>query len=182
MNIIKTKFSGLFIIEPQIFADERGYFFESYNENNLSTAGIKIIFVQDNQSFSYQGVIRGLHFQKPPYAQTKLIRVLEGVIYDVAVDLRAQSTTFGQWFGIELSAENKKQLLIPQGFAHGFSVISKHAAILYKCDNFYDKQSEDGILYNDPTLAIDWKLETSDIIVSEKDKILPVFDKTKIYF
>ena len=182
MKITKTDFSGLLIIEPKVFADSRGYFFESYNEKVLADAGIDTMFVQDNQSFSKYGTIRGLHFQKNPYAQTKLIRVIEGAIYDVVVDLRKNSATFGKWFGLELSAENKKQLYIPQGFAHGFSVLSEQAIILYKCDNLYHPQSEGGILYNDPTLNIDWKVDADKAIVSDKDKVLPRFNKIEMYF
>lgn len=182
MNIIKTEFPGLMIIEPKVFGDARGYFFESYNEKVLIDAGIQTVFRQDNQSFSKYGVIRGLHFQLNPCSQTKLIRTLEGSIYDVVLDLRKGSPTFGKWFGLELSAENKRQLYIPQGFAHGFSVLSEQTAILYKCDNFYNPQSEGGVLYCDPTLGIDWKVDASKAIVSEKDKILPTFDQVKTGF
>jgi dTDP-4-dehydrorhamnose 3,5-epimerase len=170
------------IIEPKVFGDARGYFFESYNEKVLIDAGIQTVFRQDNQSFSKYGVIRGLHFQLNPCSQTKLIRTLEGSIYDVVLDLRKGSPTFGKWFGLELSAENKRQLYIPQGFAHGFSVLSEQTAILYKCDNFYNPQSEGGVLYCDPTLGIDWKVDASKAIVSEKDKILPTFDQVKTGF
>ena len=182
MNIIKTEFPGLMVIEPKVFGDARGYFFESYNERIMTEAGINTAFRQDNQSFSKFGVIRGLHFQLNPYSQTKLIRVLEGKIYDVALDLRRGSPTFGKWYGLELSAENKQQLYIPQGFAHGFSVLSEQATILYKCDNFYNPQSEGGVLYNDPTLNIDWKLDASIATVSGKDKILPTFDMLETFF
>ena len=145
MNISKTNFPGLFIIEPKVFEDERGYFFESYNEEKLTQNGIKTVFVQDNQSKSSYGTIRGMHFQSEPHAQTKLIRVLDGEIYDVVLDVRKGSPTFGRWFGIELSAENKKQLYIPRGFAHGFSVLSKMAVVFYKCDSPYNPSSEGGI-------------------------------------
>ena len=182
MNVIKTEFSGLIIIEPKIFGDARGYFFESYNEKEMAYAGINTIFRQDNQSFSKYGVIRGLHFQRNPYSQIKLIRVLEGAIYDVALDMRKESPTFGKWYGVELSAENKRQLYIPQGFAHGFSVLSEQCVILYKCDNFYNPQYESGVLYNDPTLNIDWKIDAAKAIVSDKDKVLPTFDNTNQYF
>jgi len=182
MNIIKTEFPGLVIVEPKVFGDARGYFFESYNEKVLSDIGIQTVFKQDNQSFSKYGVIRGLHFQKNPHAQTKLIRVIEGTIYDVALDLRKDSPMFGKWFGLELSAENKLQLYIPQGFAHGFSVLSEQAVILYKCDNFYNPQSEGGVLYKDPALNIDWKIDAAEAIVSDKDKILPTFDQLEVYF
>jgi len=182
MNIIKTEFPGLVIVEPKVFGDARGYFFESYNEKVLSDIGIQTVFKQDNQSFSKYGVIRGLHFQMNPHAQTKLIRVIEGTIYDVALDLRKDSPMFGKWFGLELSAENKLQLYIPQGFAHGFSVLSEQAVILYKCDNFYNPQSEGGVLYKDPALNIDWKIDAAEAIVSDKDKILPTFDQLEVYF
>jgi len=177
MNIIKTDFPGLLILEPKVFGDDRGYFFESYNEKIMHEAGIQTVFRQDNQSLSKHGVIRGLHFQLNPHSQTKLIRVLEGAIYDVALDLRKGSPTFGKWFGLELSAENKRQFYIPQGFAHGFSVLSDQAAILYKCDNFYHLQSEGGVRYNDSMLGIDWKVDATKSIVSDKDKMLPTFDQ-----
>ena len=182
MNIIKTEIQGLIIVEPKVFGDARGYFFESYSEKIMADAGIQTLFRQDNQSFSKYGVIRGLHFQRYPHAQTKLIRVVEGAIYDVVLDLRNGSPTFGKWFGIELTAQNNKQLYIPQGFAHGFSVLSEQTTILYKCDNFYNPQSEGGILYNDPALCIDWKIDGANAIVSDKDKNLPFFDHNETYF
>jgi dTDP-4-dehydrorhamnose 3,5-epimerase len=182
MNIIKTDIPGLFVIEPKVFEDDRGYFFESYHEEKLSQHGIKTKFVQDNQSKSLFGVIRGLHFQAEPHAQTKLIRVLEGKIYDVAVDIRKKSPTFGKWFGIELSGENKKQLYVPKGFAHGFSVMSETAVILYKCDNLYNPASEGGILYNDSDLGIDWKVDPAKAILSDKDKVLPLLKNANLTF
>jgi dTDP-4-dehydrorhamnose 3,5-epimerase len=182
MNIVKTDFPGLLIIEPKVFSDARGYFFESYNEKVMADADIQTIFRQDNQSFSKYGAIRGLHFQLNPYSQTKLIRVLEGVIYDVVLDLRKGSPAFGKWFGLELSAENKRQLYIPQGFAHGFSVLSEQTSILYKCDNFYHPHSEGGVLYNDPTLGIDWKIDAAGATVSDKDRVLPTFDRVETNF
>jgi len=182
MNVIKTEFPELMILEPKVFGDARGYFFESYNEKLMTDAGIKIVFRQDNQSFSKYGVIRGLHFQHNPYSQTKLIRVVEGTIYDVVLDMRKGSLTFGKWFGVELSAANKRQLYIPQGFAHGFSVLSEQAAIIYKCDNLYNPQSEGGVLYNDPALNIDWKVDAASATVSDKDKILPTFAKVETNF
>ena len=182
MNIIKTEFPGLMVIEPKVFGDERGYFFESYNEKLMNEAGIQTVFKQDNQSFSKYGVIRGLHFQLNPYSQTKLIRVLEGEINDVVLDLRKGSPTFGKWYSLELSAENKRQLYIPHGFAHGFSVLSEQTTILYKCDNFYHPQSEGGVLYNDPKLGIDWKIDADKAIVSEKDKNLPTLEKVETNF
>lgn len=175
MNIEQTPLQDLVIITPTVFADERGYFMESYNKTKLKDLGINIEFVQDNQSFSKKGTLRGLHYQNPPYAQTKLVRVLEGEIIDVAVDLRKDSPTYGQSFAIQLTAENKKQLLVPQGFAHGFSVISETAVVMYKCDQFYDKASEGGIRFDDATLNIDWGMDLKDAIVSEKDLILPDF-------
>ena len=169
MAFIQTDFPGLIIIEPTVFKDSRGYFFESYNENNFKAAGIEIKFVQDNQSKSSYGVIRGLHYQLEPHAQTKLVRVLSGIILDVAVDLRKGSPTFGKTFSLELSAANNKQLLVPKGFAHGFSVLSETAEVLYKCDAFYNKESEAGILYNDSTLNIDWGVPAGKSIISDKD-------------
>ena len=182
MNLIKTEFHGLMILEPKVFGDVRGYFFESYNEKVFTDTGISTVFRQDNQSSSKYGVVRGLHFQLNPYSQTKLVRVLEGTIYDVVLDLRKGSPTFGKWFGLELSAENKRQLYIPQGFAHGFSVLSEQAIIFYKCDHFYNPQYEGGVLYNDPTLGIDWKVDAARATISDKDKILPTFDKVETNF
>ncbi len=169
MGFTDTGFEGLLVYEPKVFGDNRGYFFESYNENVFSKAGIDIKFVQDNQSSSTYGVIRGLHFQSPPHAQTKLVRVLLGRILDVVVDIRKGSKTYGRHYSIELSSDNKKQLLVPGGFAHGFSVLSENAEVLYKCDAFYSKESEGGILYNDPDLNIDWKVPLDKAVVSEKD-------------
>ena len=182
MNTIKTELEGLLIIEPKVFNDSRGYFYESYNESRFQDAGLKYIFVQDNQSKSAYGVIRGLHYQLEPYAQTKLIRVLQGKIFDVAVDIRKGSSTFGKWFGLELSEDNYKQLLIPKGFAHGFSVLSQTAVILYKCDDFYTPNAERGIIYNDKTLNIDWHVRPDDAIVSDKDKELQAFDQAEMNF
>ena len=173
MTIEITPIQDLVIINPTVFEDARGYFFESYNQNALAVEGINIHFVQDNQSFSKKGTLRGLHYQNPPFAQTKLVRVLQGEIIDVAVDIRKQSPTYGQHFAIRLSAENKKQLLIPHGFAHGFSVISETAVVMYKCDQFYNKESEGGIRFDDPTLNIDWGMDLKDAIVSDKDLVLP---------
>jgi len=173
MAIIATDFPGLFIYEPAVFEDSRGYFFESYNEREFIAAGIDIEFVQDNQARSSYGVIRGLHFQMDPHAQTKLVRVLSGNILDVVVDIRKGSPAFGKAFTLELSAANKKQLLIPQGFAHGYSVLSETAEVFYKCDTFYNKASEGGILYNDEELGIDWMIPADKAIVSDKDKVYP---------
>ena len=173
MPFVKTPIRDLLVFEPRVFEDSRGYFFEAYNEQAFAAEGVTIKFVQDNQSKSSFGVIRGLHYQLFPYAQTKLVRVLEGKIFDVAVDIRKGSPTFGQSFSIELSAENKKQLLVPQGFAHGFSVLSQSAVVLYKCDQFYNKESEGGIRYDDPELRIDWQVPAEKVMVSEKDLVLP---------
>jgi dTDP-4-dehydrorhamnose 3,5-epimerase len=173
MPFIKTFIPDLLIFEPKVFEDARGYFFESYTANVFYAEGIDIKFVQDNQAKSSYGVIRGLHYQLAPYAQTKLVRVLSGTILDVAVDIRKGSPTYGQSFSMELSAENKKQLLVPKGFAHGYSVISETAEVMYKCDEFYNKQSEGGIAYNDPKLKIDWMIPADKALVSEKDIILP---------
>ncbi len=171
MHVIKTKIPDLFILEPEVYKDTRGYFFESYNKKKLEQSGINYTFVQDNQSESSYGVVRGLHYQLNPYAQTKLIRVLSGKILDVVIDIRKKSPTFLEIFKIELSFENKKQLLVPQGFAHGFSVLSDKASVLYKCDNYYNKASERGIIWNDKQLNIDWQIPDKDINVSEKDKL-----------
>ncbi len=182
MNVLKTSFEGLLIIEPDIFGDSRGYFFESYIKRKYQDAGVSMDFVQDNQSQSQKNVIRGLHFQKPPHAQTKLIRVLSGTILDVVVDLRKDQPTFKKSFSLELSAENKIQLLIPKGFAHGFSVLSEEAEIFYKCDDYYYPELEGGILYDDIELAIDWKVSSSESIVSAKDKGLPGLLKSDLSF
>ncbi len=177
MKIIKTPIEGLLIVEPRVFKDNRGYFFESYNKKLYEESGIKDDFVQDNQSFSSYGVIRGLHYQLNPFAQSKLVRVLQGKIFDVAVDLRKGSKTFGMWFGVELSDENFRQLYIPRGFAHGFSVLSETAIVFYKCDNYYAPEYERGIIYNDTDLNIDWKIPIDREIISEKDmKNLPFRD------
>jgi dTDP-4-dehydrorhamnose 3,5-epimerase len=183
MNLIKTKIPDLYIIEPRIFGDERGYFFESYNKKALDElVGHEYSFVQDNQSKSRYGVIRGLHYQLSPYSQAKLVRVLQGRVYDVAVDLRKDSATYGEWVGVELSAENQKQFLIPKGFAHGFSVLSETATFAYKCDEYYHPESESGINYKDPDLAIDWQIPEKDITISEKDADLPLLEKATMNF
>lgn len=182
MTIEKTSLQDLVIIEPTVFGDERGYFFESYSKTKFEGLGIDINFVQDNQSFSKKGTLRGLHYQNLPFAQTKLVRVLEGEIIDVAVDLRKDSPTYGKAYSILLSAENKRQLLVPQGFAHGFSVISETASVMYKCDQFYNKESEGGIKYDDPSLKIDWGMDLEQAIVSEKDQILPFINECNSTF
>ncbi|MET6989539.1 dTDP-4-dehydrorhamnose 3,5-epimerase [Sediminicola arcticus] len=174
MKVTETELKGCFILEPTLFKDERGYFFESFNAKNFNEAiGEEVSFVQDNQSYSSKGVVRAIHYQQGKFTQAKLVRVLSGRVLDVAVDLRKGSPTFGQHFSIELSAENKKQLFIPKGFGHGFSVLSETAEFFYKCDNFYNKASEGGIVYNDPRLNIDWQIPLNEIKVSEKDLELP---------
>lgn len=176
MKLQKTPLADCYIIEPTIFEDERGYFFEKYNQKKFEEiTGLEGHFVQDNISKSCYGVLRGIHLQRGKHAQAKLVSCLEGTVWDVAVDLRKNSETFGKWFGIELNAENRLQLYIPRGFGHGFSVISENAIFAYKCDNYYQKDSESGIIYNDKDLNIDWKLREEDIIISEKDQILPLF-------
>jgi dTDP-4-dehydrorhamnose 3,5-epimerase len=169
MKIIETGFQELIIIRPTVFVDSRGYFFESFNQTVLQRAGISFTPVQDNESRSSKGVIRGLHYQLNPFAQAKLIRVVEGRIFDVALDIRKMSLTFGKWFGVELDSETKEQVLIPRGFAHGFSVLSDIAIIQYKCDNVYNQQHERGISINDPDLDINWKLGSLTPVISEKD-------------
>jgi dTDP-4-dehydrorhamnose 3,5-epimerase len=178
MPFITCDIPGLVIVEPTVFEDSRGYFFEAYNQAVFQQNGINCNFVQDNQSKSSYGVIRGLHYQQDPHAQAKLVRVLEGRILDVAVDIREGSPTYCQHFDLELSAENKKQLFIPAGFAHGFSVLSETAVVMYKCDALYNKQSEGGIRFDDPALNINWRIEPSKAIVSEKDIQLPLFNES----
>lgn len=182
MQIEATDFAGLYVITPRVFQDERGFFFESYNDAVFKNKhGMDFTWVQDNQSHSTYGVIRGLHMQKAPHAQTKLIRVLHGEILDVVVDMRKGEKTFGKIFSIHLSAENKKQLFIPKGFIHGFSVLSESADVLYKIDDFYHKESEVGVIYNDNTLNIDWKVPVGKQIVSDKDLVLPSFNSATYY-
>ena len=176
MPFTETGIPDLLVYEPRVFPDSRGYFFESYSEQTFQQQGLQLKFVQDNQARSTYGVLRGLHYQQEPYAQTKLLRVLEGRIIDVAVDIRKGSPTYGKVFTIELSAENKKQLLVPKGFAHGYSVLSETAEVMYKVDNFYNKASEGGIIYNDPALNIDWGISLADALVSEKDLVLPTLE------
>jgi dTDP-4-dehydrorhamnose 3,5-epimerase len=173
MKTHATGFEGLTIIEPQVFGDQRGYFFEPYNRERFKTHGLDFDFLQDNESFSKYGTLRGLHFQVGNFAQAKLVRVIEGAVWDVVVDLRAHSSTYKQWFGVELTGENKKMLMISRGFAHGFVVTSPTALFAYKVDNVYSPQNESGILWNDPSLNIDWKIPYSDVLLSEKDKKLP---------
>ena len=180
MKFTPTKLEGCFVVEPKIFNDERGYFLESYNENVFQNGiGAQVQFVQDNQSFSTKGVLRGLHYQTGDHAQAKLVRVLHGEVLDVAVDIRPSSKTYGEHVSVLLSAENQKQLFVPRGFAHGFLVVSNTATFFYKCDNFYNKESEGGIIYNDNYLNIDWKFPIETLIISDKDLILPTFEKAK---
>ena len=178
MPFLTCDLKGLIIIEPVVFEDSRGYFYEAYNEQQFVQNGIDCHFVQDNQSRSSYGVIRGLHYQLNPFAQAKLVRVLEGTILDVAVDIRKNSPTYGRHFSIELSSGNRKQLFIPAGFAHGFSVLSETAVVFYKCNSFYNKESEGGIRFNDPGLEIDWKIDPANAIVSDKDTNLPLFTES----
>ena len=172
MKITTTPIDGLLVIEPQIFKDSRGYFFESYNQDKMKEAGIVLSFVQDNQSLSQKGAVRGLHFQAAPFEQGKLVRVVAGSVRDVVVDIRKNSPTYGQHFSIDLSAENQLMFWIPPGFAHGFETLENNTIFLYKCTNMYDKNSEGGLLWNDPAIGIKW--QTTDAIVSEKDQILPL--------
>lgn len=182
MKITETGFEGLYIIQPKVFSDSRGYFFESFKLETFLMAGIPFNPVQDNESRSVYGVIRGLHYQLNPFAQAKLIRVVVGKIYDVAVDLRKNSLTFGKWYGVELDSENKTQFFIPKGFAHGFSVLSDIAVIQYKCDNLYHPQYEKGISVKDPDLAIDWLIENIEPVISYKDQNQPRFRDAEINF
>lgn len=183
MQVEKTPLQDCYIINDKVFKDERGYFFESFNAQTfVRETGLNVSFVQDNQSRSSRGVLRGLHFQKGDHSQAKLVRVLRGEVLDVAVDLRKSSPTFGQAFSIILSEISNTQLFVPRGFAHGFVVLSETADFFYKCDNFYNKASESGIIYNDQKLKIDWKIPVDQLIVSEKDGVLPTFDETETIF
>jgi dTDP-4-dehydrorhamnose 3,5-epimerase len=182
MEIIETPIKDLVIIKPRVFEDARGFFCETYNEERYQAAGIKQHFVQDNQSKSSYGVIRGLHFQLAPYSQAKLVSVSVGAVWDVAVDLRRNSSTFGQWYGVELTAENHLQFLIPQGFAHGFSVLSETALFTYKCDNLYHPEVDGGLMFNDPDLNIDWKIPVDKAIISDKDMKHPLLKDLKVNF
>ncbi|MCD6201150.1 MAG: dTDP-4-dehydrorhamnose 3,5-epimerase [Bacteroidales bacterium] len=182
MDIERTELEGLYILKPRVYADDRGYFFESYNDRELRQQGLHYTWVQDNQSKSSYGVVRGLHYQLEPFAQTKLVRVVSGRILDIAVDLRKNSPTFGKWKSLILSDDNFLQLLIPKGFAHGFSVLSKEAIVFYKCDEYYHPETERGIRYDDTYLEIDWQIPPEKVIVSEKDKEHPVFNQAEINF
>lgn len=181
MTVKESKLKGCFILEPKVFNDDRGYFFESFNQNTFNKLiGQNINFIQDNESYSSKGVLRGLHYQRGEYAQAKLVRVIKGCVLDIAVDIRKDSSTFGEHVSLELSEDNKKQLFIPRGFAHGFVVLSDTAIFSYKCDNFYNKKSEGGIIYNDKSLNIEWKLREEEFIISEKDLLLPKLKKIQL--
>lgn len=169
MEIIKTEIDGVVIIEPRIFGDARGYFFESFSQREFSEKVAEVVFVQDNESKSCYGVLRGLHFQRPPYAQSKLVRVVRGAVLDVAVDIRRGSPTYGRHVSVELTEDNHRQFFIPQGFAHGFSVLTPEVVFQYKCDNFYAPQSEGALAWDDPDLGIDWRLPRQDVLLSDKD-------------
>ena len=180
MKIIETEIQGLFIIEPDVYGDSRGYFFESFNKRRFEEqTGISVDFVQDNESRSTYGVVRGLHFQKPPHAQAKLVRVVSGRVLDVAVDLREGSPTYGKHVAVELSGENHRQVFIPKGFAHGFSVLSEEAVFQYKCDDYYAPETEGAVAWDDPDIAIDWRIPADDMILSEKDKKHPRLSELK---
>ncbi len=182
MNVIRTNIEGLLIIEPKVFGDDRGYFFETYQNDRYKQFGIEADFIQDNEAFSTYGVVRGLHYQLGPYSQAKLVRVIKGKVLDVAVDLRRKSPTYGEYMAVELSGENKKQFFVPRGFAHGYSVLSESAIFSYKCDNVYNVESERGINLNDPKLNIEWKIPLEKQIISSKDKILPDLENAEINF
>ncbi|MBQ2441605.1 MAG: dTDP-4-dehydrorhamnose 3,5-epimerase [Paludibacteraceae bacterium] len=182
MEVIKTKIEGVVILEPKLFKDERGYFFESFSQREFEQKVAPIRFVQDNESKSSYGVLRGLHFQNPPFAQSKLVRVVVGEVLDVAVDIRKNSPTFGQYVSCLLTAENHRQFFLPQGMAHGFVVLSQTAVFQYKCDNFYNPQSEGAIAWNDPQLNIDWQIDPKNVILSEKDKKHPLLSELKSEF
>lgn len=180
MPFLKTDIEGLVVFEPTVWKDDRGYFFESYNQQAFADNGIQNVFVQDNEAKSTIGVLRGLHYQTGGSAQAKLVRVTEGEVFDVAVDLRPDSATYGQWYGVFLSAENKRQFLVPRGFAHGYLVTSPTAVFNYKCDNFYDKNAEGGLCFDDPAIGIEWPKIENNYLLSEKDKLWPVFGKHKV--
>lgn len=171
MEVIKTEIDGVVIIEPRIFKDDRGYFYESFSQREFEEKVCRTTFVQDNQSKSSYGVVRGLHFQKPPYCQSKLVRCIKGAVLDVAVDIRKGSPTFGKYVAVELTEDNHRQFFVPRGFAHGFAVLSEEAVFQYKCDNFYNKESEGSVAWNDPQLGIDWRIPAEKVLLSEKDKL-----------
>ena len=182
MEVIKTDIEGVVILEPRLFEDERGYFFEAFSEREFAEKVRECHFVQENEAYSTYGVVRGLHFQRPPHAQSKLVRVVKGRVLDVVVDIRKGSPTFGKHIAVELSAENHRQLFIPHGFAHGYSVLSEEALLEYKCDNYYAPASEGAILWNDPALAIDWQLSTESVILSDKDLKNPALSECEALF
>ncbi len=181
LSFCKTEIKDVYIIEPQVFGDSRGYFMETYNEEQFRAFGLNYTFVQDNQSSSHKGVLRGLHFQKA-HPQAKLVRVLSGEVFDVAVDLRKESATYGKWVGVVLSGENKKQFLIPRGFAHGFLVLSEQAEFTYKCDDFYHPEDEGGLMWNDPDIGIEWPEIDGEIQLSKKDQVHPALCESKVEF
>ena len=182
MEVIKTEIEGVVIIEPRIFKDERGYFYESFSQREFEEKVCRTTFVQDNQSKSSYGVLRGLHFQKPPHCQSKLVRCIKGAVLDVAVDIRKGSPTFGKYVAVELTEENHRQFFVPRGFAHGFAVLTEEAVFQYKCDNFYCKESEGAIAWNDPQLAIDWKIPADRVLLSEKDRLNKNIDEAEYLF
>ena len=182
MEVINTGIEGVVIIEPRIFKDERGYFYESFSQREFEEKVCRTTFVQDNQSKSSYGVLRGLHFQKPPHCQSKLVRCIKGAVLDVAVDIRKGSPTFGKYVAVELTEENHRQFFVPRGFAHGFAVLSEEAVFQYKCDNFYCKESEGAIAWNDPALNIDWRIPADKILLSEKDRLSKNIDEAKYLF
>lgn len=182
MEVIKTDIEGVVIIEPRIFNDERGYFYESFSQREFEEKVCRTVFVQDNQSKSSYGVLRGLHFQKPPYCQSKLVRCIKGAVLDVAVDIRKGSPTFGKYVAVELTEENHRQFFVPRGFAHGFAVLSPEAVFQYKCDNFYCKESEGSVAWNDPQLAIDWRIPAEDVLLSPKDKLSKNIEEAEYLF
>jgi dTDP-4-dehydrorhamnose 3,5-epimerase len=181
MEVIRTALDGVVILEPRIFGDERGYFFESFSQRDFEQRVCRTVFVQDNESRSRRGVLRGLHYQLPPHAQSKLVRVIDGRVLDVAVDIRRGSPTFGRHVAVELTGENHRQLFIPRGFAHGFVVLSDEALFQYKCDNFYAPQSEGAVAFDDPALGIDWQLPTGEIVLSDKDRAHPTLAEAKVF-
>lgn len=181
MNIIQTALEGVVIIEPKVFVDDRGYFFESFSQQRFIEKVCNTTFVQDNESKSTYGVLRGLHFQKPPHAQSKLVRVVSGIVWDIAVDIRSGSPTFGQYVGVELTGENKRQFFIPRGFAHGFIVLSPEAVFQYKCDNYYAPAYEGSVLWNDPTIGIDWRISEKEVLLSAKDKQSPLLKEAWLF-
>ncbi len=182
MEVIKTEIDGVVIIEPRIFRDDRGYFYESFSQREFEEKVCRTTFVQDNQSKSSYGVLRGLHFQKPPYCQSKLVRCIKGAVLDVAVDIRKGSPTFGKYVAVELSEDNHRQFFVPRGFAHGFAVLTEEAVFQYKCDNFYNKESEGSVAWNDPELAIDWRIPADKVLLSEKDKLSKCINEADYLF